>query len=107
MVQSSSAIGHTRALSLSGMWSLRPRVERVCAGPGSRAWSFRERRASLVVRDIRLAGVGKEGENGGDALRRGSATCRDGNEESKRRSGTSYNSIVRMGVLHQVIVDCA
>ena len=88
MVESCSAVGHTRALSLSGMWSLRPRVEGVCTGPGSRAWGFRERRASFVVRDVRLAGVGKEGENGGDALRRGRATCRNGDEESKRRSGT-------------------
>jgi hypothetical protein len=106
VVKSGSAISHASALRLRRVRSLRPRIECVCAGPGARARSFRERRASLVVGNIGLAGVGKEGQDGGDALRGSSTAGRDGDEESKRRSGTSYNSIMRMGVLHQVIVDC-
>jgi hypothetical protein len=104
VVKSGGSIGHTSALGLSWVRSLRSRVECVCAG--SRApWSFRKRGTSLVVWDIGLAGVGKERQDGGNALRGSSTAGRNGDEESKRRSGTSYNSIVRMGVLHQVIVD--
>jgi hypothetical protein len=105
VVKSGGSIGHASALGLSWVRSLRSRVKCVCTGPRARAWSFRERGASLVVWDIGLAGVGEEGQDGGDALRGSSTAGRNGDEESKRRSGTSYNSIVRMGVLHQVIVD--
>jgi len=81
------AIAQACALGLPRVRRLRPGVERVCAGPRARARGLGEGRARLVVRDVRLAGVGEERQDGGDALRRGGAAGRDGDEESGRRSG--------------------
>jgi hypothetical protein len=109
VVQVGRAIAEAGALGLPWMGRLRPRVERVCACPRARAGGrLGEGRASLVVRDVGLARVGEEGQDGGDALRRGGAAGRDGDEKSGRLSGTTYKkSTMGMGLLHQVVVDCS
>jgi hypothetical protein len=107
VVEGAGAIGHACALGLAWVRRLRSRVERVCARPRARARGLGEGGARLVVGDVGLARVGEEGQDGRDALRRSRAARRDGDEESGRRSGTLYNTTMRMGVLHQVVVDCA
>ena len=89
------------------MRCLWPRIERVGTGPRARAGHFGKRRASLVVGDVRLPGVGEQRQDGGDAFCRSGSAGGDGNEKSGRGSGTSLNYTMRMGVLHQMVVDYA
>ena len=106
VVQCRRAIRQAGALGHAWVRCLRARVERVCAGPRAPG-GLGQRRARLVVGDVRLARVGEQREDGGDALRRGGAASGDGNEKSGVRSGTSLNHTMRMGLLHQMVVDCA
>lgn len=106
VVQRCRAIGYAGAFSLAWEGRLRSRVERVCAGPRAPRY-LGKGRASLVVWNVRLPRVGKEWKDGGDALRRGGTAGGDGNEKSVGRSGTSLNYTMRMGLLHQMVVDCA
>jgi hypothetical protein len=107
VVERRGAIAHARALGLPGMGRLRARVERVCARPRARRRGRPgERGARLVVGNVRLARVGEERQDGGDALRRGGAAGRDGDEESGRLSGTTHKPALRMSLLHQMVVDC-
>jgi len=107
VVQRGRAIGETCAFRLPREGRLRSRIERVRAGPRARARHLGEGRAGLVVGNVRLARVGEERQDGGDALGRGGAAGRNGNEKSGGRSGTSLNYTMRMGLLHQMVVDCA
>lgn len=69
VVQVGRAIAEPGTLGLPGVGRLWPRVEGECAGPRARARRrLGEGRARLVVRDVRLARVGEEGQDGGDAL---------------------------------------
>ena len=88
VVEVRRAIGQAGALGLRRMRRLRARVERVRARPRARSRRLCEGRARLVVRDVRLARVGEEGQDGGDALRGSCAACRDGDEKSGRQSDT-------------------
>lgn len=106
VVESCRAIWKASTLGLAWVWSLRPRVERVCARPGARAGDLCERRARLVVGNVGLARVGEQRQNGSDTLCRGGSAGRDGDEKSMRRSGISRKSAMRRGVLHQMVVDC-
>lgn len=76
------AIGEACTLGLARVRRLWARVEGVCAGSRATTRDLGERGACLVVWDIRLARIGKERQDGSDALRRCSATCGDGDEES-------------------------
>jgi hypothetical protein len=107
VVQRSCAVCQACAFSLSWKGRLGSRIKRVCAGPGARARYLGEGCASLVVWNVRLSRVREEREDGGDALRRGGSAGGDGNEKSVGRSGTSLNYTMRMGLLHQMVVDCA
>lgn len=106
VVEGGRAIGQAGALGLSGVRRLRARIEGVGAGARARARILGQRGARLVVGNVRLARVGEERQNGGDALRRGGAAGGDGDEESIRQSGTSGKSAMPRGVLHQMVVDC-
>lgn len=81
------AIAQASAFGLPRVWRLRARVECECASTRAAAPGFLEGRACLVVRYVRLARVGEQRQDGGDALRRGGAASRDGDKESGRRSG--------------------
>jgi hypothetical protein len=81
VVQRCGAVGETCALSLPWMRRLWNRVECVCAGPRAPR-DLGQRRARLVVGNVRLSRVWEERKDGGDALRRGGSAGRDGNKQS-------------------------